>query len=286
VSGVLIVNAFATGVSEARVAAIVATLPRPLTTVYTAAKGDGVRLAHEAESHADTIYDFSGDGTYNEVLNGVTGKAVVGFLPGGGTSVLPRALGLPRDPVAAARQLARGRRRRIALGRANGRRFAFSCGVGLDAELVRRVDALGRSEDGKRPGDSAFVRAGLALARESRFRLEPALEVVGVGEAAFAFVANGSPYTYAGRLPLRFAPAATFEGGLDVFAPPSVSRLQLPLLAWWALGRGGAHVRLHDVAAVALRCHRALPLQLDGEDTGDTDLVVVEAEPDAVTVLV
>ncbi len=71
-----------------------------------------------------------------------------GFLPGGGTSVLPRALGLPRDPIAAARAvaaaLAEGRTRRISLGAVAGRRFCFSAGIGFDAEAVRRLNALGR----------------------------------------------------------------------------------------------------------------------------------------------
>ena len=82
---------------------------------------------------------------------------MLGFVPGGGTSVLPRALGLPRDPIAAAYALAAGRERRISLGRANGRRFGFAAGVGLDAELVRRMDARGRDDEGRRPGDLTFA---------------------------------------------------------------------------------------------------------------------------------
>ena len=85
-----------------------------------------------------------------------TATLPLGFLPGGGTSVLPRALGLPRDPVAAARQLgaalAEGRVRRISLGRVNGRRFSFSAGLGFDAEAVRRLDELGRDAGGSAPG--------------------------------------------------------------------------------------------------------------------------------------
>src|SRR5438477_214064 len=81
-------------------------------------------------------------------LLGLESDVPIGFLPGGGESVLPRALGLPRDPVRAARQvadaLAVGRSRRISLGRVNGRRFGFGAGIGLPAEVVRRVDALGR----------------------------------------------------------------------------------------------------------------------------------------------
>ena len=111
----------------------------------------------------EAIVVFSGDGGFNEALNGLEGDTPIAFLPGGGTSVLPRALGLPPDPVAAARQVAEAlehnRTRRITVGRVNGRRFAFSAGVGLDAAAVRRVDEMGRAQDGKRPGDIAFALA-------------------------------------------------------------------------------------------------------------------------------
>src|SRR5437016_2650214 len=131
-----------------------------------------------------------------------------------------RAPSLPRDSRRAATQLAealeRERTRRISLGRVNGRRFAFAAGVGLDAELVRRVDALGRSEDGKRPGDLAYIRTTVGLLRERRARFEPMLALAGLGRAAFALVANCDPYTYAGRLPIHVAPEARFELGLDV----------------------------------------------------------------------
>lgn len=283
-SSILIVNPFATNVTEERLAAVVEALPAGVDVITTAERGDATTIARGAGVEVDTIYVFSGDGTYNEVLNGVGSEVRLGFVPGGGTSVLPRALGLPRDPVAAARALARGRTRRISLGRVNGRRFSFNAGVGLDAELVRRVDALGRRDDGKRPGDSAFARAALALAAANRFRLEPVLEVAGIGRAAFAMVANCSPYTYAGRLGLNFAPAATFEGGLDVVAPERV-RL-LPALGWWALGHGRRHVRVHDADLVEVSCDRPLPLQVDGEDLGDVTEATFEAERGAVTVLV
>lgn len=286
-SGVLIVNPFATGVSRQRIAAVQACLPQPLSTILTKGQGDATELARELDGTVDAIYVFSGDGTYNEVLNGVGGSgSAVGFVPGGGTSVLPRALGLPRDPVAAASRMAAGRTRRIALGRANGRRFGFSAGVGLDAELVRRVDALGRRPDGTRPGDAAFVREAVGILRSHRGRFDPVLELVGIGPAAFALVANCDPYTYAGRLGLRLAPRARFEGGLDVVAPERLTPLTLPLLAWWALGRGSGHVRAHDVDRLEIVCDVPLPMQLDGEDVGDVEHVVVEAERGAVTVLV
>ena len=110
------------------------------------------------------------------------------------------------------------------------------------------------------------------------------LELVGIGRAAFVMAANGDPYTYAGRFGLHPAPRATFEGGLDLAAPERVRFA--PVLAWWALGRGRAHLRGHDLDRVEIRCDRPLPLQVDGEDLGDIEAVTLEAERDAVTVLV
>jgi diacylglycerol kinase family enzyme len=202
--------------------------------------------------------------------------------------VLPRALGLPRDPVEAARRLKAGYTRRIALGRANGRRFAFAAGVGLDAELVRRVDALGRSADGKRPGDVAFAWTALKTLGERRIRFDPVLDVEGHGRAAFALVANGDPYTYLGRLPLRLPRGASFDGGLDLLAPRSLRARSLPGAVRYLVT---GHTRLpllvlHDEDRIELRCDEPQPLQLDGEDVGDVTEVVFEAERDAVAVLV
>ena len=69
---------------------------------------------------ATRVVVFSGDGGINEVLNGAPAGLPLGFLPGGGANVLARALGLPRDPAAAARQVAdaleSGRTRTISVG--------------------------------------------------------------------------------------------------------------------------------------------------------------------------
>lgn len=285
---VLIVNPFASGVSETRLEAVQRVLPDDTTTVLTLYRGHATELAREWGPRVEAIYVYSGDGTYNEVLNGLDADVPLGLVPGGGTSVLPRALGLPRDAVHAAQRLAVGHTRRISLGRANGRRFGFNAGIGFDAELVRRVDALGRSQDGKRPGDVAFVRTALGLLRDRRFRFEPALEIEGLGRAAFVFVANGSVYTYAGLMGLRVAPEATFEGGLDIVAPTEVRPWSVPRFALGAVrGFGDRSVlRLHDVDRATVRCDRPLPLQLDGEDVGDVETAVFEAERDALTVLV
>jgi len=258
----------------------------------TEARGHAVELARNAvAAGASAVYVFSGDGGFNEVLNGIDGSTPVGFVPGGGTSVLPRALGLPRDPVAAAQRIARGEIRRIALGRVNGRRFGFNAGIGFDAEIVRRVDELGRKPDGRRPGDIAFVWTVVRTLVRRRCRYEGALELEGLGRAAFALIANCDPYSYAGRVPLHVAPLARFELGVDVVAPKSVRARDVPrLVRYLVRGKGQLDapdvIHAHDLDRIVIHCDRPLPLQVDGEDLGDVEEVECSAERDAVSVLV
>ncbi len=286
---VLIVNPRASGVSDAIVDRVREELPDDTEVVRTEGPGTATEIAREREPALDAIYVLSGDGTYNEVLNGVAGTTPLGFLPGGGTSVLPRALGLGRDPAVAARLAVRGTTRRIGLGRVNGRRFAFNAGIGLDAELVRRIDSRGRDTDGRRPGDLAFVREAVGLLATHRGRFPERLEVEGAGRAAFAFVANCDPYTYAGRMAVRVSRDASFDLGLDLVAPRAVRARSLPRLAV-ALARGvrpgPGMVVLHDVERIVVRCDAPLPLQVDGEDLGDVEEAVFESERSAVTALV
>jgi diacylglycerol kinase family enzyme len=288
---VLIANPSASRVTPEVVAAVERVLSGrgSVETRLTEGRGHAVALAEEACESADLVFVLSGDGVYNEAVNGLDGSVPVGFLPGGATSVLPRALGLPRDPVSAAAAL--DSVRRISLGRVNGRRFTFSAGLGVDAELIRRVDDLGRSSDGRRPGDAAFVRelARMLVSRRSVF--EPALTVEGAGRAAFALVANCDPYTYLGRLPLHVAPEARFELGLDLVAPvrvraPDVAKIFWRLLVRPAQARSPDVLYAHDLDELRIVCDAPLPLQADGEDLGDVGDATFEAERDALAVLV
>jgi diacylglycerol kinase family enzyme len=278
----LIVNPQASMVTPERTAAVADLLGAEM--VETASPDHATELA--AESDARSIVVFGGDGAFNEVLNGVRPEVSLGFIPGGGSSVLPRALGLPRDPEEAAKRIARGETRRISVGRVNGRRFGFAAAVGFPAEIVRRVDELGRA-NGRRPPDRTFA---LTIARaliDRRWRVDPQLSVDGE-QAAFALVANCDPFTYFARVPLHFAPEARFELGLDLVAPRCVYARAVPRLATAALlGRKARGVLYrHDLDRFMLRAGEPLPLQVDGEDLGDVEEVVFESERGALTVLV
>ncbi len=293
---VLVVNPFASRVTQAKLAAVQEELARvaDVRVLLTERRGHATELVREAcREGCDALLVYSGDGGFNEALNGLAVDVPIGFLPGGGTSVLSRALGLPADPIVAARRLAgalaQSRTRRITLGRVNGRRFSFSAGIGLDAEAIRRVDAMGRAEDGRRPGDLAFTMAVLRSLASYRGHMEPQLEVKDFGRAAFALVANGSPYTYAKRVPLPIAPEARFELGLDLVAPVRVRRRTLvPTALAILFGRardGGKTLYGHDLDRLEIVCDRPMALHADGEDLGDVTEAVFEAERGAVSVL-
>jgi diacylglycerol kinase family enzyme len=279
VRATLIVNPFASRVTEERVRAVEVRLG-VVETLLTECRGHATELA--AGAAGDAVFVFGGDGVVNEALNGLPARKPLGIVPGGHTNVLARALGVPRDPAAATRG------RRISVGRVNGRRFAFAAGIGVDSEAVRELETIQRRRDGRRPGDLAYARL---VARRLLDGYEPRLEVEGLGRAALLFVSNDAVFTYAGPMPLRFSPEARFELGLDVTAPERVGALTAMRLAGrLAIGRGltGAPGVLaqHDVDSVIVRCDVPLPLQADGEDLGDVSEAVFDAERDTVSVLV
>jgi diacylglycerol kinase family enzyme len=300
----LIVNPSASGVTPELTLAVEKELAVAgrVETLLTERPLHAVELAAEASRAFDRIYVFAGDGGFNEAVNGLDGEVPMGFIPGGSTSVFPRALGLPRDPVECARALAHPRTQRISLGRVTFspttpppdpldrvRRFTFSAGLGLDAEVVRRVDALGRAR-GTRASDLAFAWSLLAIFARRRARFAPAMTVLGRERVAFALVANTDPYSYVGRVPLRVAPEARPELGLDLVAPRQLRARLVPQVARWVLTGSGQtrspHVLyVHDADEIRIECDAPTPLQTDGEDLGDVTEAHFEAERGALEVL-
>jgi diacylglycerol kinase family enzyme len=275
----LIVNPFATRVSEEQVRALETKLDT-IETLLTERKGHATELAREAKGQA--VFVYGGDGLVNEALNGLPEGKPLGIIAGGHTNVLARALGVPDNPAKAVDE------RRISLGRVNGRRFGFSAGVGVDSETVRELETMKRAGDGKRRGDLAYAQV---VTRRLARGYEPRFEIEGHGRAAMIFVSNDAVFTYAGPRPFRFSPEARFDLGLDFVAPERAGVASS--LRWGArlfTGKGLAGLpgvlHAHDVDLIRIVCDRPLPLEADGEDLGDFGEVVFEAERDAVSILV
>jgi diacylglycerol kinase family enzyme len=297
----LIANPVATGTSPAVVAAVRAELARvaPVETALTERAGHAWELAGEVADGG--VVALGGDGTANEVVNGVRAGVPVGLLPAGASSIFARQLGLGSNPVGAARlvadAIAEGRTRPIGLGEVNGRRFTFPAGMGLDAEVVREVD-LRRALDptGRRPPDVQFVAATVRVLRRHGWRLADIMQLDAADgwslRCSYLAIANAHPYTYLGRLPVRAAPRARFERGLDVVAAGHLRardlwRLPVYGLVWprHAGPRGDTRVAyLHDLDAFTVRSAAPVALQADGEYLGEVKEARYRSLPAAVRV--
>jgi diacylglycerol kinase family enzyme len=129
----------------------------------------------------------------------------------------------------------------------------------------------------------------LAVLADEHLNVAPRLEIVGQGRAALVLVANGRPYTYAGRVPMIVSRAVEFDHGLDFVAPIALTPFSTPRMLLRAfrgtLPDASGVIAGHDVGSLEVRCDRPLPLQADGEDLGDVMQAIFEAEPDALSVL-
>ncbi|HEY0510397.1 MAG TPA: diacylglycerol kinase family protein [Thermoanaerobaculia bacterium] len=174
--------------------------------VPTAFPGQATALARELRRDSEVVFAFGGDGTAREVAAGLLGgEAALGVLPGGTANLLALALGLPREPVAAAAALRGLPARPFDVGLAGGDPFLMMASAGLDATLLAALNTRLKWLFGK----PAIL--GQALREWWRYPY-PALAVTADGEpleASFVSVSN-IPY-YAGAF--RLAPAARMDDG-------------------------------------------------------------------------
>jgi diacylglycerol kinase family enzyme len=280
----LIVNARAGSVSPRTKEVIVKALSADfkLEVADTAARDHATELGRDAVDRGfDAVLAFGGDGTINEAAQGLVGTDVaLGVLPGGSTNVLARSLGVPMDPVEAtayvASRIRSGSVRRINVGRTNSRYFLFSTGMGLDAEVVRRVEA---DPEGKRKDHDWFFLRHAVTAAFTRYRgIDPMITISVDGrdpiKGVLAVCCNGRPFTYFKKWPVDVCPEANLDEGLDVLSLSHVRAGTIPRIAWGLLvSRGHVNWRIssysHDISLVTLSADEPLPVQVDGDYIGE-----------------
>lgn len=277
----LIVNPIASSVTRRARVVIQKALSsdHDLRVTETTRKGQAIRLAHgEAREGADVVVALGGDGTINEVANGVLGEdCAVAPLPGGSTNVFARAVGYPNDAIEATgvllEALAAGSTKPASVGLANGRVFLFHVGAGFDAAVVAKVDERGPLK--RYVGHPLFIASTIATWFTDIDRSRPwfSLETDDgrtLPGAHLAVALNCDPYTYLGNQPLVVAPEATLDRPLSVAALSSLSPRVLPgLLRSLRRGTGltsrGAITHWTDVESMTIRGDRPFPYQVDGE---------------------
>ncbi|MFB9235344.1 diacylglycerol/lipid kinase family protein [Plantactinospora siamensis] len=311
---VLVVNPKATTTSERSRDILVRALRSEvdLTVEYTRRRGHGVALGRAAVlDGVDLVVTLGGDGTVNEVVNGLMtappadpgappgsrplpGLAVV---PGGSTNVFARALGMPREWSDGAgvilEALRAGRSRAIGLGRADDRYFTFCAGFGLDAAVIRRVERA--RYHGRRSSPALYVTALVQQFLVGTERRHPSIMLERPGEEpaedlATVLIQNTSPWTYFGDRELNPNPRASFDLGLDLLAMrrlhvPSATRTVTQVLSQHADPHGKQVVRLHDLDEFTLVARRPQAFQLDGDYLGEREKVRFTSVPEALRVI-
>lgn len=270
-----------------------------VTTEYRGHARDLGRQAAESKE-IDLVVALGGDGTVNEVVNGLLHNGPdpdrlprLAVVPGGSTNVFARALGLPNDAVEATGvlldALREKRERTVGLGVAKGtpgtedesvaeRWFTFCAGLGFDAGVIGRVEQ--QRERGRKSTHSLYLRQvvrqflGEANRRHGTITVEqPGADPV--TDLVLSIVCNTSPWTYLGNRPVYASPKASFDTGLDVLG---LSRMSTGAVARYGMqlltssperGPHGRHATsLHDLTDFTLHSKVPLPLQMDGDHLG------------------
>ena len=299
----VIVNPYASTVSDRLKNLVVYALRGSyhVDAIDTEARDHATELCREAaDAGYDVVVAFGGDGTVNEAANGLIGSSTaLTCLPGGRANVYCRMLGIPVDVVDATEHLLRladdWQPRRVDTGIINDRHFVFSAGVGLDASVVRRVDAHPRLK--ARLGEWYYGWVGVCTFNRHYLVHPPRLETEIGGETVpgvLTIVQNAEPYTYFGNRPVNIGDGATLDSGdLAGVVLRRARPLDMATVTWRMLSsraRLARHRHVHAFAgAHELRVRstdgRPLPLQVDGDYIGTADEVQFSVAPRSLCVV-
>jgi diacylglycerol kinase family enzyme len=302
----IIVNPYATTVSDRLRHLVVYALQGrfEVDAVDTEARGHATELCREAAHEGyDVVVAFGGDGTVNEAANGLLGSSTpLTCLPGGSANVFAKILGIPGELVAATEHLLAladdWRVHRVDLGvvsagdadgdgeadRGDGRPpenrcFTFASGLGVDANVVQRVDANPRMK--ARLGAYYFTWVAVRTFARRYLLSPPRMEVLAGGlelAGVTAIVQNGSPFTYFKDRPIEIADGTALDSGslcgcvLHRATPLSMPSIGVRAFSRRARVTGHRQVTgLADLSELVVRSAdaRALPLQVDGDYLGE-----------------
>ena len=305
----LIVNPYATTVSNRLKNLVVYALQGrfDVETVATEAQNHATEIGREVRDHGyDVVVAFGGDGTLNEVANGLAGTDVpVSVLPGGSTNVVCRTLGIPNDVVDATEHLLAlvdgWAPRRIDLGTVDDRHFVFSCGVGIDATVVKRVDAHPRLKSRAGPyyytwaAVSAFYRQYMVKPVRLRVALDGQQS-----EGITALAQNSDPFTYFASRPIRVCEGVAIDDGtLSLGVLKRATQRDMPTLIprLFSEAKPAARHRqiehfedireatVESVSETKDGILRPFPVQVDGDYIGERTKLALSVAPGALTVI-
>jgi diacylglycerol kinase (ATP) len=250
----------------------------------TSGPGDGTRIAREAAAAGYTIVVAAGgDGTVNEVVNGLAGTSTaLAALPIGTVNVWVREMGLPMQPRAAATALLDAQIRSVDLGKAGDRYFLLMAGIGFDAAVTAEV----RAHEKRRLGIFAYIFRALGLARRFRGTLTRVIIDGKPLRTRALMIVLGNSQLYGGII--KFTARASLDDGLldvCIIKGNTLSGAPLRLLSI-VLRRASLDPKIeyHRARTVRIETVGQLPVQVDGDHIGSTPMTF-ESAPGALLAL-
>jgi YegS/Rv2252/BmrU family lipid kinase len=242
----------------------VRSLTGPDTPLITSRPGETAELARQlAQEGHSTIVAAGGDGTINEVVNGIAGLDVsLGILPIGTMNILACELGLPTTQLEQCWEIIQGGFiRSIDLAMANEQYFVQLAGIGLDALVVRETDLNMR----KTIGPISYIFAAAQIIGRPAPRLEICFNERETMGGCFVLVGNGR--FYGG--PLSFFPNAKNDDGLlDVLVFKHQGYLDIiRYLQGVLIGNHAdfADIEYRQIHSLSVISDRRVPVEIDGE---------------------
>jgi YegS/Rv2252/BmrU family lipid kinase len=263
----VILNPAARSDKASRLRERIAALSGDASMRLTSEAGDARRIAAEAVREGfEVVIAAGGDGTLNEVVNGIGGSTVrLGILPVGTMNVFATELGIPQGNLERAWSIIeQGKVVEVDLPKANDTHFIQLAGVGLDAEVVRKTTADSKRALG--PLSYLLTLVQVAAHKPSRVMLEA--EGGRISEGSFALIGNGR--LYGGPFPV-FKRASLFDGLLDVLVFQNQSHWDV--VRYFQAIAFGTHPQLPDVeyfqtSTLRVTSSGDVPVELDGEVAG------------------
>jgi YegS/Rv2252/BmrU family lipid kinase len=234
----------------------------------TSQPGDAAALARSAvEQGFGRIIAAGGDGTVNQVANGIAGSnAALGILPIGTVNVFAMELGLPVNDLELCRDiLVAGNIRLIDLPSANGKYFVQLGGVGLDAQAVKETTLASK----RSLGPLSYLITAAQIAARQPPKLFIKSDKASVYEGSFLLIGNGR--LYGGPFPF-FKHAVMDDGLLDVIVFKRLGYLEIIKYLQdvvFSSDIRAPEIEYFQSGYVRVTSEQDVPVELDGELAGN-----------------
>src|SRR5712692_7325198 len=267
-STLVILNPAAHSERAQRKRAHVESLARDCVVCATSRAGEAEALArHAAKEGFEKIVAAGGDGTINEVVNGLAGTSVtLGLLPIGTMNVFATELGLPVHDLELCWNIIQSdRTRAVDLPKANQKFFVQLAGVGLDAQVVKETSAQLK----RNFGPLSYLISAAQIAARQPPRLSIRSEDASIDEGSFVLVGNGRLY---GGPFLFFKQAVIDDGLLDVIVFKRLGYLEIIKYLQDVVFSSDIHVpeiEYFQTRRLRVDSDQSVPVEVDGEWVGD-----------------